>query len=339
MALTPNDLLHGVDFAALSSATGPDHNNLVDLAEPLGDSATEGKGIVLWTVDLSLGVPTVPDATALFQTKWIRYIWVRRPNATDPVKTSKLYVWNSSAPNDVTYLKWIEIGFDTTALEAQIAAAQLAADNAQATADNANIVAANAQSQASTALNTANNALSVANNALNVANTPPAVGSITATMLETNLDLSGKTITLPPGSVTAANLVNPLDLTGKTVILPASIKASKFQSVDFTVSAAGAASVAHGLLGVPIVVRAVVVCQTINNGYAVGDELDADKVQQVLGQDLPTFSFGATATEVFYTIASGMSIAATYFQHKTTGVDTAFDPANWKLRLYAVYIP
>src|SRR6267142_1416146 len=95
MTLSQNDFFHGVDFTGVNPINAGDLNNLVDLASPFSDNATEGKGIIIWTIDTALGVPDVPIVSV--GSKWKRYIWLRVPFPGAAVKTPNIYGWNDDA--------------------------------------------------------------------------------------------------------------------------------------------------------------------------------------------------------------------------------------------------
>ena len=132
------DLVKGIDFTGLVTATGADHNTLVD-------NATTGPdmGLVIRTNDTALDVPDVPDAEGVV--KWQRYLWVRVPFITDTDRTPTEYFWNGNAPLDATFLRWIALGANISGLqnqildiEDQVVAAQATSAAAQATANTAN---------------------------------------------------------------------------------------------------------------------------------------------------------------------------------------------------------
>ncbi len=154
MPFTSIDFTPGLDFTAINPATGGDHNSLVELATPRADDGVTGKSINLYSIDTALDVPEVPNAGV--DTKWKRYMWLRRPHATATDQIPKLYGWNDSAPSDATYLKWIKLTPDAADFEALVNAATAAAQAATATAN--------------TALSTANTSLATANTALTNAN-------------------------------------------------------------------------------------------------------------------------------------------------------------------------
>lgn len=63
-------------------------------------------GMAVYTTDVA-GMPTVPDArtdSATTSTKWQRYLWIRQ-SATSVA----IYVWNTGAAVDATYLQWQSI--------------------------------------------------------------------------------------------------------------------------------------------------------------------------------------------------------------------------------------
>ena len=103
MPLSDQDLLKGLDFTGINPATGADHNNLLELAAPVSDSASEGKGLIVWTVDSALDTPIVPDAS--ITTKWKRYLWIRVPHSTATNTSPIIYAWNPNVASDPTYLQ------------------------------------------------------------------------------------------------------------------------------------------------------------------------------------------------------------------------------------------
>lgn len=192
MALTTLDFTTGLDFTGLVSATGADHNTLIESAEPKDDGSTEGKGLVIRTRDTALNTPNVPDATATL--KWKRYLWIRLPHASALEQGYKFYVWDDNNESLETYLKWKTITVDLLSIENSItdlyakynsaetnlepitniavAASETAANaltTAQAAQENVSAVgaiAANAQTVANEAKVKAVNAETQANNAL-----------------------------------------------------------------------------------------------------------------------------------------------------------------------------
>lgn len=203
--LSVNDFLHGVDFTGVNPINAGDLNNVVDLAAPFQDTASEGKGIILWTVDTGPNTPDVPNiATA---NKWKRYIWLRIPFVGSEIKFPKVYGWNDDSDNDLIYFKWLQLIPDVAQFQAQIDAiiAQLNAFNAtvngaiasanaaavtansafnlattaQTDADTAQATAVTAQANSANAVSTANNSLTIANAAKTVADANKTIFQIT----------------------------------------------------------------------------------------------------------------------------------------------------------------
>lgn len=191
MPIAIYDFTTGLDFSALANATGADHNNLVDQAVPY---ATD-KGIVMVSTDTALNTPDVPNPnTSASYTKWKNYIWVRRVHSTATDTTPLSYTWNENAVSHATYLKWVRIPADTSALEALIDALDLRVDDleasmatALATANAANATANLASTNASSALATANTANTNATTALSDLNTPTTGVKDRVTALETDV--------------------------------------------------------------------------------------------------------------------------------------------------------
>lgn len=185
MPLTTQDFDIGVDFTGLPNVTAGDLNNGVNLAQPHQENASEGKGIILYTVDIAVGVPDVPDATT--HIKWRKYLWIRVPDPGDTVRAAILYSWNDASIVDFTYQKWQPVETDLTAINTALAAVQGLATTAynQSTqainlAQTVNTIANNAQVAAGNAVTTATSASATAAAAQGVANTANAA-SIAAT--------------------------------------------------------------------------------------------------------------------------------------------------------------
>ena len=93
---------------------------------------------------------------------------------------------------------------------------------------------------------------------------------------------------------------------------------------------------AHSFGMTPGYVRGVIVCQTTDAGYAVGDEVDLATVGGVLNGE--TFlrgnplTVGANSTNVFCVQSSTMFL---YVANKSTGAPTQLTHASWKAKLYA----
>ncbi len=108
----------------------------------------------------------------------------------------------------------------------------------------------------------------------------------------------------------------------------------KFASAEQAI-AAGITSVAHGLAGLPQIVRWVLVCKTIDVGYAVGDEVDIFQSAKQAAHDQNNFMGGADVTNVFL-----LATVTTFtLLNKGTGAYGDATAANWKAKAYAIYFP
>jgi hypothetical protein len=85
-------------------------------------------------------------------------------------------------------------------------------------------------------------------------------------------------------------------------------------------------STVHNLGALPTQVRWVLVCQSADQGYAAGDEIDCAFCGDSTG---PNFSGGANATSVFLAIDNRFQMVA---RDGSTGGTTR---ANWKAKCYA----
>lgn len=188
---SPQDLVVGLDFTGLASASGADLNNGVDLAKPsnAGDD-TIGAALILTTTDTALDIPDVPNpATSADYTKWKRYQWNRRPFAGATIKNVKCYQWNDDAAADATLLKWLETFVDTADIEAIANNALATANNAVSIANNASTIATNANTTA----NTASAAVAAATLAANNAATLATAAQTTATAAQTTANTAQTT--------------------------------------------------------------------------------------------------------------------------------------------------
>jgi hypothetical protein len=92
---------------------------------------------------------------------------------------------------------------------------------------------------------------------------------------------------------------------------------------------------AHGLAMTPTQVRGVIVCQTSDAGYAVGDEVDMIACGGVENGESfergDVFAFGANATNVFCV----QSVYYMYVANKSTTNPTQLVHSRWKAKIYA----
>lgn len=161
MAFTTQDFKRAIDFTGIPLASGADHNNLIDLSYPNSDSASEGKGIFVWSIDSALNTPRVPSPMVVGN-KVKRYGWLRIPYVTATSQKPILYAWNDNVASDPTYLCWLDTAADLTTINAAIAALTISLAATNATAVNANVTASNASTTANQASIDATDALTTA---------------------------------------------------------------------------------------------------------------------------------------------------------------------------------
>ncbi len=138
MPITTQDLTKGLDLTGLSSITGSQMNQLVDVARAASD-----KGFIVETTDSALNTPIVPNPATSYSgitpTWWKRYLW-RRINF-DASTEIRLYIWDDNAVSDATLLKWLQV--DRKGITA-LTTANTAITNAAAAQATANTALANA---------------------------------------------------------------------------------------------------------------------------------------------------------------------------------------------------
>jgi hypothetical protein len=87
---------------------------------------------------------------------------------------------------------------------------------------------------------------------------------------------------------------------------------------------------AHGLDAKPRLVRGVLVCDSADNNYTAGDEIDVPGLQS--SSDNVNFLAGASASNVFLVARSVTTIQAL---DKTSGGVINLDASKWKAKVYA----
>ena len=97
-----------------------------------------------------------------------------------------------------------------------------------------------------------------------------------------------------------------------------------FVSADQTITTGGALTLAHGLGAAPRSLQVMIVCQTAELGYSVGDIV-------TLSSNYPAMWPDATNFNVRYINTNPPAVA-----NKTTGAITAITAANWKARFFAI---
>lgn len=144
--MTSQDFEKGIDVGALTTVSGSEFNQLVDVARTAID-----KGLIITSTDSSPAVPVVPNPNAEYDdgitpTWWTRYIWLRK--TFDSTQPPFLYVWFDEMESDPTYLKWYDINTVANAAKANADIALADASAAQVAANAANATATNAQTSA-----------------------------------------------------------------------------------------------------------------------------------------------------------------------------------------------
>lgn len=110
-----------------------------------------------------------------------------------------------------------------------------------------------------------------------------------------------------------------------------------FTSPLVTLTNGFALNLAHSLPGVPYHNRAVLVCQTADQGYAVNDEVDVHEFYRTSDQ-FPFFRIGCNATN---TIVVGQPAAFTSIDviKKDASAGGTITQSRWKARIYSSYYP
>lgn len=326
MALSNQFFVKGLDFTGFVTAAATDFNNLVDLAMLKSDTASEGKGVIVWTKDSALDTPIVPDATTI--TTFKRCIWVRIPHATATSKIPLFYGWNDDSVSDPTYLKWSRIEADLSAIEADITALEADIATVEGIANNANSAVSIANTNAATALADSASALATANTANTNATqaiTDSAAAQADANAAQTTAD-------------TALTNANAAQVTANNANTNADkVAANKFfTSGTYVISDGIVADTPHGLAGKPKFVRGVIVCQTAEHGYLVGDEIELCYVNSQTGDDdRCPFSVAANVENVIL-ICDEAGVNLKRIRSKATPSGSVFmTDANWLMKAYA----
>lgn len=294
-------------------------------------------GMFVVTYDDNVGNPDVPNG--ITNIAYQGCAWTRIG-----VTQASCYIWNPNVATDATLLKWISINTIGIGV-GSITGSMIAQNTIQS--DNIISVDYNIINGAPIAL-PPNGAASGALKG-NYPNPSLQQGTTALQLLRTNAGVTGTewVSSSPIAFDTNVSLASAYtyprvksDLSGFEMV--------SSQTFASNLVALGAGSLllnpAHGLTVTPTVVRAVLVCQTGELGYAAGDEVSADAFvyeNSIGGQEewSPAFQSGANATNVFVTQSSatglygaGMLIKAV---HKTTGAVTSITAGSWKVKVYA----
>lgn len=137
-----------------------------------------------------------------------------------------------------------------------------------------------------------------------------ADGSITADKLASTLNLSGKTITLPPANTPAFT--------------------REFTSSELTIANGGGGTIAHGLGAAPKLIQVLLICKTAEQGYSIGDTVVWGAFWQAQDRGL---SVGGDATNIAYRYAAQNTPFS--YLNKSTGASSALTNANWRVIIKA----
>jgi hypothetical protein len=143
-------------------------------------------------------------------------------------------------------------------------------------------------------------------------------------------------VNIPLGYVSAAQLADTLDLSSKTLTLPPGTTpaiSKSFQSTQQTITAGGVLSLAHGLSEVPKIVMATLVCTTAEHGYAVNDEV-------IIGygpQNTVDNGIAITISSSSIGVKFGAAASSLRVLNESTGSNAGITNASWRLviRAYA----
>jgi len=151
-------------------------------------------------------------------------------------------------------------------------------------------------------------------------------------------------LNLPDPDIASADTLKLIQVVGAAyaLVTPASVfsgAAITFASAQVNIAVGNAINVAHGLPSLPSIVRAVLVNITTNdNGYTVGDEIDITSIGYNTPEQHPVCSWGANATNVFFTFdnGSGGNGSITFkVKNKGTGAEATLNNTYWQVKMYA----
>lgn len=115
MSISTQEFVAGIDPTGQVSLSAAELLQLVQSGTPASQ-----RGLVVHSVDLSEGVPDVPNANA--ESRYQRYIWVRKQFTTG---VNQAYIWSPYISDDPTLLKWKLIA-ESSVPDGSISTAKLA---------------------------------------------------------------------------------------------------------------------------------------------------------------------------------------------------------------------
>jgi hypothetical protein len=101
-----------------------------------------------------------------------------------------------------------------------------------------------------------------------------------------------------------------------------------FESSQQTITSAGALTIAHGLTIKPKLIQCVLICQTAEQGYSIGDELFVS-IKDDDGANVQGVSMVVDTTNLNVRFSS--SATCYLVSHKTSGIRAALINGNWKV--------
>jgi hypothetical protein len=166
--------------------------------------------------------------------------------------------------------------------------------------------------------------------------------------LEPNVDILDNTLSgakLQPGTIDIAKLlasgaegdyIGILGGVPEWITFPSANIVNKYTSAEIALPAVGVAitPLAHGLLGKPINVYAVLICKTPEHNYILDDEIPIDQVYNSnADNERAVFYVHTTTTQIHCvrTFASGLITA-----NAGNGNDVNLTAGNWRLKFYAI---
>lgn len=104
-----------------------------------------------------------------------------------------------------------------------------------------------------------------------------------------------------------------------------------FTTAEFALASGQITDSAHGLSNTPSLLTWVLVCQTNEFGYSIGDEIPTVQVTRSDGGASAVFAGGCNSTNLFMAVRDHTLMRTL---NKTTGAVADLTPARWKLKGY-----
>lgn len=343
-AAQDTDLRKGIDLTGRSSVTGSQMNQLVD-----NGTVSTNKGLLIVTN----GTPNVAG-----RPQYTNFLWLdhRTDPATIRVYNAGTATWDSFnvAPGSVTTVSIADGAVTQPKIAANAVVTTNITDQSVTSAKIAplNVLEANIANGVVTRQKIADGAIGASqltNGAVTAASiaagsiygTNLVVGTITSNQIAsgtvTGSNIGANTVTsnnVAYLTLMNTNIANGTITTNKLAYYPPEY----YNPATNTFPASGAVSTfTHGLSGVPTRVYVTLRCGTANNGYSVGDEIDASQVYTT--GIVPTFFITANASTIYVTrtaVATDM-----FIYNRGTGAQSANinGSGDWQLKVRAWFQP